>query len=88
MDGIMRRLDQAEQKINQTNHGHLENFTKQRLKLQHRENELENLKQDYIQSVKQTSEQVDKEVRKQHDLALLRATEKKLEADQKNTFYE
>jgi len=48
MENIMRRLDQAELKINETNHGHLENFTKQRMKLQHRENELENLKKDYI----------------------------------------
>ena len=84
----MRRLDQAEDKINQSNIGHLENFTKNRIKLQHRVNELENLKQDYLQTVQQDSEMVDQEVRKQHDFALLRATEKKIEAEQKCAFYE
>ena len=53
------------------------------MKLQHRENELENLKKDYIQSVSKSSSQLDAEVKRQHDLALLRATEKKLESDQK-----
>ena len=87
---MISRLDVAEDAINLNNAGTVTNASKDRLRVKKRGDEIEAMSHDFITNCRNDPEEVDKTVKHEIEMALLRMTEKKVlvdlkldEADQK-----
>lgn len=83
MDMVVALMQRLEAKVSENSEAQLQAETKNRLRMGDRQREFEAIKRDYMDSVQAANENAESEFRQQMDLALLRMTEKKVQAERK-----
>ena len=81
MEHLMQQLDTAENSIQVNNENTIVNASKDRLRVKKRKDEIDRMLADYETNCKKDPAEVDKTVKQEVEVALLRMTEKKMKVE-------